>query len=34
MDSRTKHDIWIMTASTLVTVAVATIAFAAFSQVH
>jgi hypothetical protein len=34
MDSRTKHDIWIMTVSTLVTVAVATIAFAALSVVH
>jgi hypothetical protein len=34
MDSRTKHDIWIMTASTLVTVAVATIAFAALGVLH
>jgi hypothetical protein len=29
-----KHDIWIMTVSTLVSVAVATIAFAALSLVH
>ena len=34
MDSRTKHDIWIMAVSTLLTVAVATIAFAALSLVH
>ena len=34
MDSRMKHDIWIMTVSTLVSVAVATIAFAALSLVH
>jgi hypothetical protein len=34
MDTQTKHEIWIITASMLVTVAVATIAFAALSQVH
>jgi hypothetical protein len=34
MDSQTRHDFWIMMVSTLVTVAVTTIAFAVFSQVH
>ena len=34
MDSQTRHDFWIMMVSTLVTVAVATITFAVFSQVH
>jgi hypothetical protein len=34
MNSQTKHEIWIITASMLVTVAVATIVFAAFSQVR
>jgi len=33
MDSRTKHEFWIMTVSTLFTVAVATIAFAVLTQV-
>ena len=34
MESQTKHEIWIMTVSTLVTAAVATVALAAFGQVH
>ena len=34
MDSQTRRDFWIMMVSTLVTVAVATITFAVFSQVH
>ena len=33
MDSQTRHDFWIMMVSTLLTVAVATIAFAVLTQV-
>jgi hypothetical protein len=34
MDSRTKHDFWIMTVSTLATVVVAAIALAVLGQLH